>query len=178
MYGVRINNDLDLIYLAIADPGCTGPKTCPGHPDDNKPYQFMYVMDGAGVTKGGPGPCKVVQTVTIDPKKCMTPHLMGVNERNHDIYIACVGVRHHPLFSSFAQGDRDLLTPRLERSWAENVRVRVCLQSPTAILRFVQERVVDQIVEYVGFVAVIVVVLAIVIGFIWWCAAPLDLPLA
>jgi len=49
------------------------------------------------------------------------------------------------------------------------------LQSPTAILRFVQERVVDQIVEYVGFVAVIVVVLAIVIGFIWWCAAPLDL---
>ena len=56
--------------------------------------------------------------------------------------------------------------------------MRVCLQSPTAILRFVQERVVDQIVEYVGFVAVIVVVLAIVIGFIWWCAAPLDLPLA
>ena len=67
-------------------------------------------------------------------------------------------------------------TPRLESSWAESVRV--CLQSPTAILRFVQERVVDQIVEYVGFVAVIVVVLAIVIGFIWWCAAPLDLPLA
>ena len=33
----------------------------------------------------------------------------------------------------------------------------------------------DQIVEYVGFVAVIVVVLAIVIGFIWWCAAPLHL---
>ena len=49
------------------------------------------------------------------------------------------------------------------------------MQSPTAILRFVQERVVDQVVEYVGFVAVIVVVLAIVIGFIWWCAAPLDL---
>ena len=51
----------------------------------------------------------------------------------------------------------------------------VCLQSPTAILRFVQERVVDQIVEYVGFVAVIVVVLAIVIGFIWWCACPSSL---
>ena len=97
VYGVRVNNDLDLIYLAIADPGCTGPKTCPGHPDVNKPYQFMYVMDGAGVTKGGPGPCKVVQTVAIDPSKCMTPHLMGVNERNHDIYIACVGVRHQPL---------------------------------------------------------------------------------
>ena len=52
----------------------------------------------------------------------------------------------------------------------------VCLQSPTAILRFVQERVVDQIVEYVGFVAVIVVVLAIVIGFIWWCAAAPSSP--
>ena len=50
------------------------------------------------------------------------------------------------------------------------------MQSPTAILRFVQERVVDQIVEYVGFVAVIVVVLAIVIGFIWWCAAAPSSP--
>ena len=50
------------------------------------------------------------------------------------------------------------------------------MQSPTAILRFVQERVVDQIVEYVGFVAVIVVVLAIVIGFIWWCGPWIAFP--
>ena len=50
VYGVRVNNDLDLIYLAIADPGCTGPKTCPGHPDVHTTSSWSW-LPNAGQRK-------------------------------------------------------------------------------------------------------------------------------
>ena len=73
-----------VVFLAVADKNKANIKA-------GKPNQFLYVLDGSSITKDGPGRCKVVQTIPIDPKKCMTPHLMGHDERNHDIFVACVG---------------------------------------------------------------------------------------
>ena len=84
VYGVRTSTSLDLVFLAVADSNQANVKA-------GKPYQFLYILDGSSITQKGPGACKVVQTIAIDPKKCMTPHLMGHNEANHDIYVACVG---------------------------------------------------------------------------------------
>ena len=83
VYGVRTSTSLDLVFLAVADSNQANVKA--------GTYQFVYVLDGSSITKKGPGACKVVQTIAIDPKQCMTPHLMGHNEVNHDIYVACVG---------------------------------------------------------------------------------------
>lgn len=84
VYGVRTSESLNLVFLAVADSNKANVAA-------GKPYQFLYVLDGSSITKKGPGQCKVVQTIAIDPKKCMTPHLMGHDERNHDIFLACVG---------------------------------------------------------------------------------------
>lgn len=84
VYGVRTSTSLDLVFLAVADQNQANVKA-------GKPYQFLYVLDGKSISKKGPGACKVVQTIAIEPSKCMTPHLMGHNEKNHDIYVACVG---------------------------------------------------------------------------------------
>lgn len=84
VYGVRTSSSLNLVFLAVADSNHANVAA-------GKPNQFLYVLDGSSITKKGPGRCKIVQTIKIDPKQCMTPHLMGHNEMNHDIFVACVG---------------------------------------------------------------------------------------
>ena len=39
----------------------------------------------------GPGPCTVIQAIPLTEEQCNVPHLMGVNEKNGDVYVACVG---------------------------------------------------------------------------------------
>lgn len=69
----------DLIFLAVADSPETGRD------------QFVHVLDGSQVTKDGPpGPCKVLQSIQIPTKLCVTPHEVGVDLENGDMYLACV----------------------------------------------------------------------------------------
>ena len=128
-----------------------------------KPYQFLYILDGSSITQKGPGACKVVQTIAIDPKKCMTPHLMGHNEANHDIYIACVGkptailrfIREREISESYTRCSWPAMMPiALLVSW------RLCL--------LVLRAYADQIVDYVGAITALIVVVAVVVGFVWW----------
>ena len=39
------------------------------------------------------------------------------------------------------------------------------------MLRFIREREVDEIVDYVGTISIIIVIVAIVVGFVWWFVA-------
>jgi heme/copper-type cytochrome/quinol oxidase subunit 2 len=39
------------------------------------------------------------------------------------------------------------------------------------VLRFIREREVDEIVDYVGTISIIIVIVAIVVGFVWWFVA-------
>ena len=160
VFGVRTSTSLDLVFLAVADQN-------PANLQAGKPYQFLYVIDGSSITKDGPGRCKVVQTIKIDPKRCMTPHLMGHNEANHDIFVACVGqptailrfIREreisagkipHPLVATrLICAHRSFLTPALAHCDL------MCMH-------------VDEIVDYVGAITAIIVVVAIVVGFVWW----------
>lgn len=68
----------DLIFLAVADSPETGRD------------QFVHVLDGSQVTSEDPGPCRVLQTIQIPAKLCVTPHEVGVDLENGDMYLACV----------------------------------------------------------------------------------------
>jgi len=76
-FGVRtwLGNGEDLLVVAVA--GNDGVET--GH-------QFMYVLDASGL---GDGACAVLQSWEIDPTQCHTPHLLGLDQANSDIYVAC-----------------------------------------------------------------------------------------
>lgn len=162
VFGVRTSESLDLVFLAVADQNQANVKA-------GKPNQFVYVLDGTSITKQGPGQCKVVQTIAIDPKTCMTPHLMGHNERNHDLYVACVGkptavlrfVREHE-YGAFAtsQLHPHLLIITAMRGPSPQAHIALCVYA-------------DQIISYVTFVTVAIVIVAIVVGFTWWCASSL-----
>lgn len=86
VYGVRTSSALDLVFLAVADQNKAN--IAAGHPD-----QFLYILDGSKITGKGPGPCKIVQTIKVDPKRCMTPHLMGHNVR----FVSLFGGTFRPL---------------------------------------------------------------------------------
>lgn len=78
-WGVRASfGGDDLIFVAVAD-----------SPEDGS-HQYVQVMDGNHVHAGTIGPCKVLQTIPIDPRQCVTPHEMAVDPSNGDLYLACV----------------------------------------------------------------------------------------
>eukprot|EP01048_Picozoa_sp_COSAG05_P002166 COSAG05_NODE_82_length_20915_cov_5.306399_13_plen_234_part_00 len=68
----------DLIFLAVADSPETGRD------------QFVHILDGSQITTKGPGPCRVLQSIQISTKHCVTPHEVGVDMENGDMYLACV----------------------------------------------------------------------------------------
>ena len=96
--------DLDLIFVAAAD-----------FPSDAR-HQYVHVLNGAAlstrgggahharVSSGGDGgggsggggsgggvdPCVPLETLRVDASSCVTPHELGVDRRNGDVYLACV----------------------------------------------------------------------------------------
>ena len=68
----------DLVFVATAD-----------SPEDGK-HQYLHVLDGSGITPHAAGPCRVLQTLTLDTALCVTPHELGVDADNGDVYLGCV----------------------------------------------------------------------------------------
>ena len=46
--------------------------------------------DGDGGSGGGVDPCVPLETLRVDASSCVTPHELGVDRRNGDVYLACV----------------------------------------------------------------------------------------
>ena len=68
----------DLVFLAVADSPETGRD------------QWVHVLDGSQMSAGKPGACHVLQSIQIPTKLCVTPHEVGVDMDNGDMYLACV----------------------------------------------------------------------------------------
>ena len=81
-FGVRTyaSGGADLLFVASMD-----------NPQDGK-HQRVSVIDVSGLSAdaGAASPCKVVQTLTIDPAEYSGPHLLGVDARSGDVYAALV----------------------------------------------------------------------------------------
>ena len=45
---------------------------------------------GGGGSGGGVDPCVPLETLRVDASSCVTPHELGVDRRNGDVYLACV----------------------------------------------------------------------------------------
>lgn len=77
-FGVRTlkTDSQDLLFVAVAN-----------NPQDGK-NQFVHVADLSGLQHGHG--CQVVQSISIDPTFCHTPHLMGVDHSTGHLYLACV----------------------------------------------------------------------------------------
>ena len=45
---------------------------------------------GGGGSGGGVDPCMPLETLRVDASSCVTPHELGVDRRNGDVYLACV----------------------------------------------------------------------------------------
>ena len=77
---VAPDSALDLLFVASMD-----------NPQDGR-WQRISVLDASGLTEaeGAHSPCRVLQTIRIDPKVYSGPHLLGVDERTGDLYAALV----------------------------------------------------------------------------------------
>merc|ERR1711865_576523 len=49
-------------------------------------HQRFHVLDASGFEEGR---CSVLQTIKIDPLKCHTTHMLGMDSINGDVYLAC-----------------------------------------------------------------------------------------
>ena len=72
------HNGADLVFVATAD-----------SPEDTA-NQWVHVLDGSGLTERAAGECVLQQSMRIDPAVCVTPHEMGVDAANGDVYLGCV----------------------------------------------------------------------------------------
>mmetsp|Transcript_30572 Transcript_30572/g.64891 ORF Transcript_30572/g.64891 Transcript_30572/m.64891 type:complete len:354 (-) Transcript_30572:84-1145(-) len=78
-WGVRGTfHDEDLVFVAAAE-----------SPEDGT-HQFVHVLDGSHIRSDGIGPCRVLQSIPLDPSRCVTPHEMSVDAETGDMYLACV----------------------------------------------------------------------------------------
>eukprot|EP01047_Picozoa_sp_COSAG01_P039922 COSAG01_NODE_3326_length_6222_cov_19.423834_4_plen_335_part_00 len=51
----------------------------------------LIIMNASEVADHGPGPCKIKLEKDLTKQQCATPHLLGINAKSGDIYLACVG---------------------------------------------------------------------------------------
>jgi len=49
-------------------------------------HQMFHVLDASGFAEGR---CSVLQSIAIDPSKCHTPHMVGLDSVSGDVYLAC-----------------------------------------------------------------------------------------
>lgn len=49
-------------------------------------HQMLHVLDASGFDQGR---CSVLQSIPIDPLHCHTPHLLGMDSVDGDVYLAC-----------------------------------------------------------------------------------------
>merc|ERR1712000_679719 len=76
----NLTREDDLLFVALCD---VAPQ------DGNPNKQFVQVVDLSMLAVDGS--CKVVQTIPFtDPTVCDTPHLLGLDRENGDIYLSCI----------------------------------------------------------------------------------------
>lgn len=87
-YGVRTisTSQDDLVLIAAAD----FPFAPDTHADWPK-HQYLHIIDGAEMFGPSGGRCEAIQSIRTDTTQCVTPHEIGVDASNGDIYLACVG---------------------------------------------------------------------------------------
>merc|ERR1719375_1049663 len=83
----------DLLFVAVAD---VNPQ------DGITQNQWIYIIDASRLAVDGT--CKTLQRVNFlsegnSQKVCETPHLIGIDHENFDVYMACVAVAGNSLGS-------------------------------------------------------------------------------
>ena len=76
-FGVRTwhNGDEDFLLVEVA-----------GNENVETNHQMLHVLDASGFKQGR---CTVLQSLAIDALRCHTPHLLGMDRVNGDVYLAC-----------------------------------------------------------------------------------------
>tara|TARA_B110001452_G_scaffold121115_1_gene100528 strand:+ start:270 stop:1397 length:1128 start_codon:yes stop_codon:yes gene_type:complete len=87
-YGVRTisTQQDDLVLIAAADF-----PFAPATHADWPQHQYLHIIDAAKMFGPNSGACEAVQSIRTDTSQCVTPHELGVDASNGDIYVACVG---------------------------------------------------------------------------------------